>query len=136
MSKLITLNKRLDFQRIHTKGVKWVTPSFVVYAGRVTGNPPERLHTREPVYYAVVASKKVGNAVRRNRCKRRLRAVVNPALLEGGCPLIGYLFYARDALLTYEAQKLKEDVQWALRHLHRLLNTDNPENPDAAGSGT
>lgn len=56
------LSRTQDFQRVYEEGVKHVGRLFVLY-----------LYPGEDLARAVVASRKVGNAVCRNRAKRLLR---------------------------------------------------------------
>jgi ribonuclease P protein component len=61
------------------------------------------------------ASKKVGNAVQRNYCKRRLRAVfleLQDNVSEGT-----YIFVAKAQLHTLSHKESLRTVRWALRKL-------------------
>ncbi len=65
-------------------------------------------------------SKKVGNAVARNRAKRRLRALSEQVLARHGCSgfdyvLIGY----KDMTANLPFEMLKEELSNALRRAHR-----------------
>lgn len=61
------LNKNKDFARVYARGKSYVHPHLVLY---VTNNRTG--HTR----IGLTASKKVGNAVMRNRARRVLRAAL------------------------------------------------------------
>lgn len=64
-----SLKASADFQRLSRSGKKWVCPSFIMLAlPQETKDAPFRL--------GLTASRKVGNAVVRNRAKRRLREMV------------------------------------------------------------
>jgi len=65
-----TLRTRRQFQCVYENGRKAVGDCCVVYAFRPR---PEEIATVGDYAFGVVASKKVGNAVRRNRAKRLLR---------------------------------------------------------------
>lgn len=59
------LRRKSEFQRVYQGGKKIVSSSFILYA----------LHEPEQGYrrLGITASRKIGNAVIRNRCKRLIR---------------------------------------------------------------
>ncbi|WP_127115591.1 ribonuclease P protein component [Shimia sediminis] len=64
-------------------------------------------------------SKKVGNAVARNRAKRRMREVARLILPAQGQPGWDYVLIGRkDATSTREFAALQGDLRYALRKLH------------------
>ena len=66
MKKAVTLKENHEFRRMYRKGASAVGGGMVVYCHK------NRLgHNR----LGVVSSVKIGNAVTRNRCRRRLREV-------------------------------------------------------------
>lgn len=66
------------------------------------------------------ASKKVGNAVTRNRAKRRLRALAYETLSQSGKPGWDYVFIAKNhQSVTRDFDALLKDAQWALQEVHR-----------------
>lgn len=68
-----TLKKRSEFVRITKAGESVHFASFVLqFLIQKKALTPDN-----PYRFGLTASKKVGNAVRRNRCKRRLRAVID-----------------------------------------------------------
>ncbi|HEX7389811.1 MAG TPA: ribonuclease P protein component [Acidiphilium sp.] len=68
------LPKRADFLRVATRGRKIARPGFVIQILRTVPGATPRI--------GFTASRKVGNAVRRNRARRRLRAMVRLELGE------------------------------------------------------
>lgn len=64
MDKVISLKMNTQFQKLYKKGKSCVAPSCVIYVRR-NGLGYNRL--------GITAGKKIGNAVVRNRAKRRLR---------------------------------------------------------------
>ncbi len=64
------------------------------------------------------ASKKIGNAVKRNFAKRRLRAAfleLQPHLNQGY-----YIFVAKKEILTQEFTKVQRDMHFALEKLNAI----------------
>ena len=90
------------------------TTGFVLQARK-------RVEAREPQpRYGITCSKKVGNAVARNRAKRRLRALANSVL-----PLLGrdgwdYVLIGRaQATVNQPFDMLLENLRFALKKLHQ-----------------
>ncbi len=68
--KFITLSKKKDFDLLKISGVKYVSTYFIVvkcHANDIDDNI---------IYYSIKATKRVGNAVIRNKIKRRLRVLL------------------------------------------------------------
>ena len=85
-------------------------------------------------------SRKVGNAVIRNRARRRLREIVRLAPSCALAPGHDYVLVARRPALKAAFDHLARDFEKALRRLsrtarpRRLLNDNNTTGPAAAGS--
>jgi ribonuclease P protein component len=59
------VRKRLDYLRVQNQGRRYTTPHFLVFAMASTAGPTTR--------FGVTVSRKVGDAVTRNRVKRWIR---------------------------------------------------------------
>ena len=66
MEHTIPLKQNHEFRRLYSKGKSAVSPYFVVYCRR-TNRPLSRL--------GITTGVKLGNAVKRNRVRRRLREI-------------------------------------------------------------
>lgn len=119
--KLGRLKKRSEFLKVAGSGRKWVASGFVLQARqRPTG--PETPGAETPVLgedirVGYTASRKVGNAVARNRAKRRLRAACGDVLQPSGQPGHDYVVIARSQTLTEPYQNLVADLTKGLRRL-------------------
>jgi ribonuclease P protein component len=106
----ITITQRADFLRLN-RGRKTVTPYFILRSA-----PHAEGQTR--VGYTVTT--KCGNAVVRNRIKRRLRALVRELFAAHATPGMDYVFIAlaqanpSAADVAYDA--LRESMVRALKH--------------------
>ena len=114
------LKIRADFLRA-AKGIRRVEGAITL----------ETCATPEPlpgtVRVGFTASKKVGNAVIRNRAKRRLRAAASQLL-----PLLGrdghdYVLVARGTTVVRPFPALLSDITTALKAAHRKLDAKTGE---------
>ena len=64
------VRKRLDYLRIQNQGRRYSTPHMLVFA---ISNPEPSEGSGPPTRFGVTVSRKVGNAVTRNRVKRWIR---------------------------------------------------------------
>lgn len=112
------LKKRADFLRA-AKGVRRVEGAVTLELCRTPDSDASAAGTWRVGF---TASRKVGNAVARNRAKRRLRAAASQLL-----PLLGrqghdYVLVARASTGTRAFQVLLADVTAALGAAHRGLD--------------
>lgn len=112
--KLSVLKKRAEFLAIAAHGKKWVTPSFLIQIA------PAPAPTPTSIRFGLTASSKVGNAVVRNRCRRRLRALVAEALPQHASTAYDYVLIARAATETNDYAAMKKDLLWALKRMGAL----------------
>jgi len=113
-----TLKTSHDFRRIAQTGQKWVTPAFIMQLSK-NDSTGFRL--------GLTVSRKVGNAVVRNRAKRRLRETVRLYLKDQPLcgidqPLCGIdiVLIGRTAAADIDFIKLQKDFRWALKSLGAL----------------
>lgn len=87
-SDLKTLNSNRDFRRLYSRGRSYANPALVTYIRR-NGAGICRM--------GITSSKRIGNAVERNRSKRLIRAAFRQIYSENSENLKGYdiIFVAR-----------------------------------------
>ena len=98
--------------------------SLVIQARQRIGARAEKATIGE----GFTATKKIGNAVVRNRAKRRLRSAARELLPRHGVPHADYVFIARMDTAEIGWQRLLDDMESALISLRAALN----EGPGAA----
>ncbi len=121
------LTNRRDFLRLRARGNKQVMDGFILQADL----NPDNVRVCRTGY---TASKKIGNAVQRNRARRRLRALVRELMCDSGRPGTDYVVIARASVLRADFARLRADFQMALVRLHKKL--DRQQNmTDSTGAG-
>jgi len=110
-----TLKNRPDFLRA-ASARRQGTPGFLVQARKRTEGEAV---TADLVRVGFTCSKKVGNAVARNRAKRRLRALARAELPLGARPGWDYVLVGRaEVTATRDFAQMRADLARALAQLH------------------
>jgi ribonuclease P protein component len=108
---LVRLKTRADFLRVAAGRVRAVRDGLIVQAAPAPAGAAVRV--------GFTASRRVGNAVTRNRARRRLRAAAAAVLAERGRPGVDYVLIARAATAQRPYRALLADLEGALRRLER-----------------
>lgn len=109
------LTHRADFLRIAGRGRKWVTPGLIL---QVAPRPALADGSEEKgLRIGFTVSRRVGNAVARNRVRRRLRAAVREVLAVHGKAGRDYVVIGRRSSLTRPYGALVQDLGMALERL-------------------
>ncbi len=107
------LRQRADFLAA-ASGIKTTAVAFVLQARKRVDDGPARI--------GFTVSKKVGNAVERNRVRRRLREVVRIAGSNRIRTGHDYVLIGRRAALKVPFARIAEDFEGALRRMHAGRN--------------
>jgi len=108
-----TLKNRAEFLRVRS-GRRWSTPSFALEA-RSRASEAEATGAR----VGFTVSKKVGNAVVRNRVRRRLKALVRALRPDSLRADYDYVLIARPAAADRSYQELQSDLEVAIARVHQ-----------------
>ncbi len=122
------LKTRPEFLRVARGGRKWATPGLVLQAGSATGSATGSAAggmARDEIGIGFTASRKVGNAVARNRARRRLKAAAAEILPLDGLAGRDYVIIARAATLRRPYGLLLADLRQALRGLSGAAKTSS-----------
>ena len=107
LAELHILKKRRDFLHVQTNGMKWVSHGLVLQISQ---------NNLGQIRVGFTVSKKTDkSAVKRNRIKRRLRAVaadILPGNAKGSCD---YILVGRVQILTRPYAALCQDLTWCLK---------------------
>ena len=106
---LTRLTRRAEFLRVAAKGRKAPAPGLVLQAMRRDDTGPARL--------GFTVTKKVGNAVVRNRTRRRLRAAAREVLAEVPAAGLDLVLVGRDGTRGRPFKALTEDLRRVLAKL-------------------
>ena len=109
MQKQYRLQKNKQFQFVYRRGKSDSTKNLVLI-----------YHRNRQVKIGFSVSKKVGNAVVRNKLKRQLRECIRPLLLQ--LQPGHYVFLARNCASSASFVKLKEDMLYLLKKQNLLFS--------------
>jgi ribonuclease P protein component len=139
------LKTRRDFLRVAGRRRKWVTPGLILQAAPTPAGavpaaagpqavPGGGAPTPRPLArVGFTVSKKVGNAVARNRARRRLKAAAAEVMPALATPGTDYVIIGRGMTLDRPWDALKTDLGTALR---RVLSAAAEEPPGRRGERT
>ena len=107
---LQTLKLNKEFKRAYYQGKSKATPFFICYRVRNRGSG---------LRYGLTTSKKVGNAVCRNRARRLLRAAIRSVI-----PKMGnhwdYVFVARERILSAKSYQIAAAMKGCFKEFEKM----------------
>ncbi len=117
------LKRRAEFLQVAAANRKWVAPGLILQVRRQpspesnSDDAPRAARSegaRAPVRVGFTVSRKVGNAVNRNRMKRRFRALAREVLPERGHPGSDHVMIGRSGGIERDFALLRDDLAKAL----------------------
>lgn len=113
MTRIATIRKRADFVAAN-RGIRVARPGFVLLVNRVAKPGDDASVADAEMRFGVTVTKKIGNAVVRNRMKRRFRALLREALPIGGIPGADHVMIGREGGVERDFALLREELAVAL----------------------
>ena len=103
-SKLVALSKNEEFKNLLNQ--RKVSNKYVtIFFGKLINKDNTKLNI------SIVTKKKIGNAVKRNKIKRRLRNIMNDAVKKISINLnYSFLVIAKSSMLNNEYKNIKETL--------------------------
>lgn len=117
------LKRRAEFLRVAGTRLKWVAPGLILQARRQAIDDSQAEGSL-PVRVGFTVSRKVGNAVVRNRARRRLRAAVEQVFPEHAAPGVDFVVIGRQGTLKRPFPGLIADLEAALQRLDTYRAND------------
>ena len=110
-SKIVALSKNEEFKSLLKK--KKISNKFVtIFFGHLVKKDNKKLNI------SFVTKKKIGNAVKRNKIKRRLRNIMNDAVKRISLKYnYSYLVIAKPTMLNNEYKNIKETLFQSLKEI-------------------
>ncbi len=105
-----SLKKNKEFKKVYENGKSYATRNLVIYCLDYEKGKKNR--------YGLSVSKKIGNAVVRNKLKRRLREIIREFEKEKDFTGYDIIFIARKPVIQIDYKRLKNDV----KRLYKKMN--------------
>lgn len=120
---ILSIKKSKEFKEINLKGKKFISHSLILlakptsqfYYQDLSGN---KKNAKDFCRVGFTASKMVGNAVKRNFAKRRLRHAFQELFLEHAKNHFDYVIIARKEIVDFDFSKILTDLKFCLKKIH------------------
>lgn len=115
MGILDRLKRRREFLIVAGQGRKWAAPGLILQALPHPSAAPDAPAALSALRVGFTVSRKVGNAVARNRARRRLKAAAAAILPSQARAAYDYVLIGRQQTMTRPFPALLQDLETALR---------------------
>tara|TARA_Y100000591_G_C21669140_1_gene611990 strand:- start:459 stop:800 length:342 start_codon:yes stop_codon:yes gene_type:complete len=103
-SKILALSKNEEFKKL-LKEKKLTNKYVTIFFGKLENKNNKKLNI------SFIAKKKIGNAVKRNKIKRRLRNIMNDVIEKTSIKLdYSYVVIAKPTMLNSDFKNIKETL--------------------------
>ena len=102
------LKKRPEFLAVNATRQKWVSDNVIVQY---------QPSSSDIFKFGITATKKIGNAVIRNKAKRRLRSAIREIVKNTSVKPSNIVLVARHSTAACDWDKLLKDLKWCLKRL-------------------
>ena len=109
------LKKRAEFLRVRD-GLVWRSRCLVLQARR---RPDGSSLNSETTRFGFTATKRLGNAVTRNRARRRLKETVRLVAQAHARPGYDYVVIARQGAVAHPFEHVQKELRQALEGIHK-----------------
>lgn len=127
---LLQIKKRSDFLALSKDSLYFHSPTTLVLAGKTAEQYLVNPHTKTIDNFCRVGytvSKKVGNAVIRNKAKRRYRQIFQQIYNQHGLNHFDYVVIAKKSTSTCQFKNLHSDLELCLKGIKRLAQKNEPK---------
>jgi len=118
MAVVERLKRRPEFLRVAGARRKWVAAGLILQADR--RQPPPETGASNGVRVGFTVSRKVGNAVVRNRVRRRLREAARLVIPGQARADLDYVLVGRQGAIARDFANLRQELVEALKRLKAL----------------
>ncbi|MDC0073932.1 ribonuclease P protein component [Alphaproteobacteria bacterium] len=118
MSKKIyqKLRHSHEFKNVYIKGQRSVTKNFILQSAK----PKNLINVNNKIRLGFIVTKRIGNAVVRNRIRRRLKIVALEVIIKKGLPNRDYVLIGKKDSYNCPYNELLQNVNYALKSINCL----------------